>query len=115
MSFALASLQGGALASPLHVKRTAPRRGTRAVLVRAAVDPERDVIALEGDGAMLMTGMELMTAARYGIGVVVVLLRDGELAQIAQFQRTALARQNSTTLHDYDAADLPDLRIDRNG
>ncbi len=68
--------------------------------------PERDVIALEGDGALLMTGLELMTAARYGVGVVVVLLRDGELAQIAQFQRTALARQNSTVLHTYDAADF---------
>lgn len=68
--------------------------------------PERDVVALEGDGALLMTGMELMTAARYGVGVLVVLLRDGELAQIAQFQRTALARQNSTVLHTYDAADF---------
>ncbi|PCI37132.1 MAG: acetolactate synthase large subunit, partial [Elusimicrobia bacterium] len=68
--------------------------------------PERDVIALEGDGAMLMTGLELMTAARYGVGIVVVLLRDGELAQIAQFQRTALVRQNSTVLHTYDAADF---------
>ena len=69
-------------------------------------NPERDVIALEGDGAMLMTGLELMTAARYGIGVVVVLLRDGELAQIAQFQRVALARQSNTVLHTYDAADF---------
>ena len=48
MSFALASLQGRALARPLHVKRTASRRGTRAVLVRAAVDPDRDVILVSG-------------------------------------------------------------------
>jgi acetolactate synthase-1/2/3 large subunit len=68
--------------------------------------PERDVIALEGDGALLMTGLELLTAVRYGVGVVVCLLRDGELAQIAQFQKTALARQNSTALHGYDAGDF---------
>ena len=53
-------------------------------------NPDRDVVALAGDGAFLMTGLELITAAAYGAGAVVCLLRDGELAQIAQFQRTAL-------------------------
>ena len=49
-------------------------------------------MALAGDGAFLMTGLELLTAAAYGAGVVVIVLRDRELAQIAQFQRTALNR-----------------------
>ena len=38
--------------------------------------PERDVVALAGDGALLMTGLELMTAASYGVAPVVCVLRD---------------------------------------
>lgn len=66
--------------------------------------PDTPVIALAGDGAFLMTGLELLTAAHRGIGVVVIVLRDGELAQIAQFQRTALSRQTASTLPDFDAS-----------
>jgi len=45
-----------------------------------------------------MTGLELATAASYGAGVVACLLRDGELAQIAQFQRTAMAGAVNSTV-----------------
>ncbi|MCX6538902.1 MAG: thiamine pyrophosphate-binding protein [Acidobacteria bacterium] len=61
-------------------------------------NPARDVVALPGDGALLMTGLELATAASYGLGVVVCVLRDGELAQIAQFQRTALGEEENSVL-----------------
>lgn len=64
-------------------------------------DPQRDVIALSGDGALLMTGLELLTAAAYGAAPIVCVLCDGELAQIAQFQRTALAEQTASTLPPY--------------
>lgn len=64
-------------------------------------EPGRDVIALAGDGALLMTGLELLTAGAYGAAPVVCVLRDGELAQIAQFQRTALAEQAASTLPPY--------------
>ncbi len=63
--------------------------------------PSRDVVALAGDGALLMTGLELLTAAAYGVGVVVCVLRDGELAQIAQFQRLAFNRQTCAVLPPY--------------
>jgi acetolactate synthase-1/2/3 large subunit len=49
-----------------------------------------------------MTGLELATAVSYGAGVVVCLLRDGELAQIAQFQRTAMANTVNSTVASYD-------------
>lgn len=65
--------------------------------------PERDVIALAGDGAFLMTGLELATASAYGAGIVACLLRDGELAQIAQFQRTTLNRAACSVLSPYRA------------
>lgn len=68
--------------------------------------PEAPVVALAGDGAFLMTGLELLTAAKEGIGVVTLVLRDGELAQIAQFQATALNRKTASAVHDYDVTGL---------
>jgi acetolactate synthase-1/2/3 large subunit len=68
--------------------------------------PEHPVVALAGDGAFLMTGMELITAVQEGIGVVVLVLRDRELAQIAQFQATAMNRKVASALPDYDLANL---------
>jgi len=65
-------------------------------------NPDCDVVALAGDGAFLMTGLELITAAAYGAAPVVCLLRDGELAQIAQFQRTALGAAQASVLPPYD-------------
>jgi acetolactate synthase I/II/III large subunit len=62
----------------------------------------RDVIALVGDGALLMTGLEMLTASASGIGVVCVVLRDEELAQIAQFQRTALNRDTASRIAPYE-------------
>lgn len=68
--------------------------------------PDAPVLALAGDGAFLMTGLELLTAAREGAGVIVLLLRDGELAQIAQFQATATNRKVASEVHGYRAAEL---------
>ncbi len=68
--------------------------------------PESPVIALAGDGAFLMTGMELLTAASQRIPIGVFVLRDRELAQIAQFQRTALNRATCSVLPDYDLTPL---------
>ncbi|MDH5590872.1 MAG: thiamine pyrophosphate-binding protein [Gemmatimonadota bacterium] len=76
------------------------------------------VVALAGDGAFLMTGLELLTAVREGIGAAVLVLRDRELAQIAQFQGTAMNRKVASILPDYEleplaaALGLPFLRID---
>jgi acetolactate synthase-1/2/3 large subunit len=78
------------------------------------------VVALAGDGALLMTGLEMLTAATLGLGIVVVVLRDRELAQIAQFQQTALSRKTASQIGDYDVATLfaslgvQTLRLDHN-
>jgi acetolactate synthase-1/2/3 large subunit len=68
--------------------------------------PKRPVAALAGDGAFLMTGLELLTAAHLGLPVMVLVLRDRELAQIAQFQETALAKKTCSELNEYDLASL---------
>jgi len=68
--------------------------------------PGRPVAALAGDGAFLMTGLELLTAAQLRLPVMVVVLRDRELAQISQFQQTALGRKSCSELPDYDLSAL---------
>jgi acetolactate synthase-1/2/3 large subunit len=67
---------------------------------------DRPVVALPGDGAFLMTGLELLTAAQLQIPVMVLVLRDRELAQIAQFQETALSRKTCSELPDFDLSAL---------
>jgi acetolactate synthase-1/2/3 large subunit len=68
--------------------------------------PEAPVVALAGDGAFLMTGLELLTAANQGAAVAVFVLRDRELAQIAQFQATAFNRKAQSVLPDYEVAGI---------
>ena len=64
--------------------------------------PEHPSVALVGDGAFLMTGLEMLTAASRFLPVLFVVLRDRELAQIAQFQATALNRRTGSQVPDYD-------------
>jgi acetolactate synthase-1/2/3 large subunit len=68
--------------------------------------PDAPVVALAGDGAFLMTGLEVLTAANQGIPVAVFVLRDRELAQIAQFQSTAFNRRTASALPDYHLGGL---------
>lgn len=71
--------------------------------------PEADVVALSGDGALLMTGLELLTASSQGAAVVVCVLRDGELGQIVQFQKTVFNRKSCGVLAPYAVEDFAKL------
>ena len=77
-----------------------------AAIGAALAAPDRPVVALAGDGAFLMTGLELLTAVREKAGVMIFLLRDGELAQIAQFQSTAMNRPVASALSPFDVPGL---------
>jgi acetolactate synthase-1/2/3 large subunit len=77
-----------------------------AALGAALACPDRRVVALAGDGAFLMTGLELLTASALDLPVTVLVLRDGELAQIAQFQQTALARKTASQLPSFSLWDM---------
>ncbi len=77
-----------------------------AALGAALACPQRRVVGLAGDGAFLMTGLELLTAAHLRLPVTILVLRDRELAQIAQFQQTALARKTASRLPDFDLSAL---------
>ncbi len=69
-------------------------------------DRERDVVALAGDGALLMTGLELLTAVVNHAAPLVCVLRDGKLGQIAQFQKVPLNRETCSVLPDYRVEEL---------
>ena len=61
-------------------------------------NPQSQVVGIAGDGAFLMTGMEIVTAVALNLGVVLFVFNDGELAQISQFQQIPLNRKTCTVL-----------------
>ncbi len=61
---------------------------------------DKQVIAVVGDGAFLMTGMELLTASVENLGVVCFVFHDGELSQISQGQEIPYNRKTCTILGD---------------
>ena len=60
--------------------------------------PDRSVQAIVGDGAFMMTCMEILTAATNNLGVVYYVFNDGELAQIGQAQAIPYGRKPCTQL-----------------
>lgn len=65
-------------------------------------NPDRQVVGIVGDGALLMTGMELVTAVREQVGVMIFLFNDGELSQISQAQQIPYNRKTCTVLSEVD-------------
>ena len=61
-------------------------------------NPGQQVAAIVGDGAFLMTGMEMITAASYRAPVMFFVFNDGELGQISQFQKIPLNRKTCSEL-----------------
>jgi len=61
-------------------------------------NPNQQVAAIVGDGAFLMTGMEMITAATYKAPVMFFIFNDGELGQISQFQKIPLNRKTCSEL-----------------
>ncbi|WP_169543146.1 thiamine pyrophosphate-binding protein [Sneathiella aquimaris] len=64
--------------------------------------PDRQVAAIVGDGAFTMTCMELLTATRNGLGVIIFVFNDGELSQISQAQAIPYNRKPCTILGGLD-------------
>jgi acetolactate synthase-1/2/3 large subunit len=62
--------------------------------------PESQVVAIVGDGAFMMTALEILTAAVNELGCVFFVFHDGELGQIAQFQHIPLKYKTCTTIGD---------------
>ncbi|MCB9230646.1 MAG: thiamine pyrophosphate-binding protein [Bacteroidia bacterium] len=61
-------------------------------------NPDKVVATIVGDGAFMMTCMELVTASANKVGVMVFVFHDGELGQISQFQAVPLNRKTCTVI-----------------
>jgi acetolactate synthase-1/2/3 large subunit len=60
--------------------------------------PQREVFSIVGDGAFMMTCMEILTATKEGLGIVYFVFHDGELSQIAQAQEIPYNRKPCAVL-----------------
>jgi acetolactate synthase-1/2/3 large subunit len=68
--------------------------------------PERDVVALAGDGAFLMTIGDLPTAAEYGANIVMIVLNDGAFGQTWMQQSTIYGHTYGTSFRSPDFSQI---------
>jgi acetolactate synthase I/II/III large subunit len=66
--------------------------------------PERDVVALAGDGAFLMTIGDLPTAAEYGANIVMVVMNNGAFGQTFMQQKNIYGHTFGTSFDSPDFA-----------
>lgn len=62
--------------------------------------PAKQVVAVVGDGAFMMTCMELVTATANHLYPIIFVFHDGELSQISQGQEIPYSRKTCTKLGD---------------
>src|SRR5262245_2522434 len=68
--------------------------------------PQRDVVALAGDGAFLMTIGDLPTAVEYGANIVMVVLNDGAFGQTTMQQTGLYGHPYGTLFESPHFADI---------
>lgn len=76
--------------------------GVPAAVAAKLAAPDRAVTAVVGDGGLAVTGTELLTAAREGLPLVVVVLDDGHLNQIRLQQLREFGHAHAVTLGPLD-------------
>ncbi len=68
-----------------------------------AAAPDRPVLAIAGDGGFGYQAFELATAARHGLGLVVVVFDDGAFGNVRRIQQLAYGgREIASDLHNPD-------------
>ncbi|MGH9104098.1 MAG: thiamine pyrophosphate-dependent enzyme [Acidimicrobiales bacterium] len=78
--------------------------GVPAAVAACLVDPGRPVVAVVGDGGLLMTGNELETACRLGVAPVVVAMRNQLYGTIASHQLRSFGRTSGADIGPVDLA-----------
>ena len=71
-------------------------------------NPALQVVSIVGDGAFLMTGLEIVTAATYHLGISWFIFDDGELSQISQAQEIPYNRKACTILGQIHLSGIAD-------
>lgn len=69
-----------------------------------AADLDRAVVSINGDGGFGWSLQELSTAARYGLGVVVVVFVNGAFGNVERIQQETFGRTIGVDLHNPDYA-----------
>ena len=69
-----------------------------AVNAAKLANPDKQVIGIVGDGAMLMSGMEALIAVREKLGTVYCIFNDGHLSLISHSQEIAYNQKTCTQL-----------------
>ena len=69
-----------------------------AVNAAKLANPDKQVIGIVGDGAMLMSGMEALIAVREKLGTVYCIFNDGHLSRISHSQEIAYNQKTCTEL-----------------
>jgi acetolactate synthase-1/2/3 large subunit len=80
--------------------------GLPTAIVAKMVFPGRDVVALAGDGAFLMTIGDLPTAAEYGANILMVVLNDGAFGQTFMQQWNIYGHTYGTAFHSPNFAEI---------
>ncbi|MHC4841181.1 MAG: biosynthetic-type acetolactate synthase large subunit [Planctomycetota bacterium] len=79
--------------------------GLPAALGARLASPDSTVLAIVGDGGFQMTSQELSTLARYGVGVIVLVIDNKCLGMVRQWQQLFHGRRYS----EVDLSDNPDF------
>lgn len=61
-------------------------------------NPDKEVACLVGDGAYLMSFIEILTARKLGLGIVFCVFSDGELSQISQGQEAPYNKKTCSVI-----------------
>jgi acetolactate synthase-1/2/3 large subunit len=73
-----------------------------AAMGAALGNPDRPIFAINGDGAFQMNCQELATCSQYKIPVKCIILNNGKLGMVRQFQKVFLSSRYSATNLDAD-------------
>lgn len=79
--------------------------GLPAAIGAKTANPDAEVICVSGDGSIMMNIQELATLRRYGVPVKVLLLDNGALGMVRQWQELFFAGRES----EIDLSDNPDF------
>ena len=71
-------------------------------IAASLVDPDRQVVAVMGDGGFMMNSQELETAKRLGVGFTAVIFNDNDYGLISWKQNIARGRSVSTRISNPD-------------
>lgn len=78
--------------------------GLAAAIGAKIASPKRDVVTVMGDGGFMMSGLELATAAREGIPIVLIVFNDGQLNLIRLHQIREFGHPHAVELYVPDLA-----------